>query len=763
MGGPFGSVQARWIWPQGAGNGPNLFVEYRHDFEGAEGVNALLRISADSDYVAFLNGGIVGSGQFSDYPDDRSYDEHDVSSLLRPGSNALTVLVWYKGEDSSQYRKGDPGLIYLLTAGGLTVASGTDTRWRPSRGYKSGPIERISNQLGFSFSYDASGAQTGEWLPLRAADATELRRRGEPKPRPLPRLAVGERIPARICAQGVFRRPDGTGKTVAELMQTDLLSPRPLCELTEPGVPGGPHLRSSEGGVDGLYLVLDLGREEAGYLEIEVEAEAGQLIDVAWGEHLHDLRVRAAVGGRNFAGRYTCAAGRHTFTHRFTRIAGRYIELHVSDARAGIVLHYAGLRPTEYPVVERGAFWAPDSLWNRIHATSLRTLQLCMHEHYEDCPWREQSLYANDSLNQALSGYYGFGEYAFPAVSFDLLGRGLCEDGYLELCAPARVPITIPGFSMCWIIELGDHLLYSGDLDSARAQYPRVRAMLASYGKSMREGLLPCPVGARYWHFYDWAPGLSGTDRGGASWFEVLSSERFDAPLSLLYCLALRSAARIARALGHDEEATRHDSLAGSVASAVRRRFWSEEKRLLLTYDERQAPNFAELTQSLALLAGACSGEESSHLRRRLCAADNGLVETTLSQSLYKLEALLMEPEAHGRWVFDKISADWGHMLDCGATSFWETLDGAEDFDRAGSLCHGWSAIPVYFLQAYLLGIKPLENGFARAAFRPVRGVVDRARGIIPTSRGPIRVSWEDVHGELCARIESPEGVAVER
>jgi hypothetical protein len=34
---------------------------------------------------------------------------------------------------------------------------------------------------------------------------------------------------------------------------------------------------------------------------------------------------------------------------------------------------------------------------------------------------------------------------------------------------------------------------------------------------------------------------------------------------------------------------------------------------------------------------------------------------------------------------------------------------GADDFDHAGSLCHGWSAIPIYFYYRYLLGIVPGE------------------------------------------------------
>jgi hypothetical protein len=36
-------------------------------------------------------------------------------------------------------------------------------------------------------------------------------------------------------------------------------------------------------------------------------------------------------------------------------------------------------------------------------------------------------------------------------------------------------------------------------------------------------------------------------------------------------------------------------------------------------------------------------------------------------------------------------------MLENGATSFWETIEGEAAFDKAGSLCHGWSALPVYY------------------------------------------------------------------
>ena len=64
-------------------------------------------------------------------------------------------------------------------------------------------------------------------------------------------------------------------------------------------------------------------------------------------------------------------------------------------------------------------------------------------------------------------------------------------------------------------------------------------------------------------------------------------------------------------------------------------------------------------------------------------------------------------PDKYGRFVLDDIATKWGRMIGNGATSFWETEKGAEDFANAGSLCHGWSAVPIYVYYRYVLGATP--------------------------------------------------------
>ena len=82
-------------------------------------------------------------------------------------------------------------------------------------------------------------------------------------------------------------------------------------------------------------------------------------------------------------------------------------------------------------------------------------------------------------------------------------------------------------------------------------------------------------------------------------------------------------------------------------------------------------------------------------------AYDDSMIDTSLSASIFKYEALLMLGDTYSDFVYDQIAQKWGNMLFNGATSFWETENGAWDFDNAGSLCHGWSAIPVYLYHKY--------------------------------------------------------------
>lgn len=89
---------------------------------------------------------------------------------------------------------------------------------------------------------------------------------------------------------------------------------------------------------------------------------------------------------------------------------------------------------------------------------------------------------------------------------------------------------------------------------------------------------------------------------------------------------------------------------------------------------------------------------------------EGDLPPCTLSHRLFVYEALMADPACHD-WILRDIDRKWGHMLAQGATSFWETLEGAAAFDGAGSLCHGWSAAPAYVYQKLYGSLEKSAHG----------------------------------------------------
>lgn len=52
--------------------------------------------------------------------------------------------------------------------------------------------------------------------------------------------------------------------------------------------------------------------------------------------------------------------------------------------------------------------------------------------------------------------------------------------------------------------------------------------------------------------------------------------------------------------------------------------------------------------------------------------------------------------------VLEEIRRIYKIMLDDGSSTVWEVIEGERAFDNAGSLCHGWSATPIYYFKKLL-------------------------------------------------------------
>ena len=696
---------AQWIWTSAGEDGVNLYADFRQTFAlSALPSAARLQISADAQYEVYLNGTVLPLSQFPDYPEYKVMDEAEISAYLRVGENVLCVRVNCPNEDNSVYRRGRPGVFFRITAGdAVPASSGEGTLCRVSRDYVSGEVERISPQLGFSFRYDATGDDgwlNTDYQPTAdggwgKAVCTGYQPALAPRPILLPEIL--SLTPVRVWSQGLFA-DTVQERLCGERMRTAALAFRQPAALgfsaRELPAAEGITLTASEDYGDGIYVVLDMHAETFGYLHLDFAVPEDTDVLIGFGEHLDDLRVRTAVGGRQLAASYRAKAGRQTFTHRLKRIAGRYLQLHIY-ARS-VTLYAAGLLPVRYPVKRLPQERLPDELHQRIFEVGCRTLELCMHEHYTDCPWREQALYAMDTRNQMLCGYPVFDRRTYlpyAQASLRLLALGLRSDGLLELCAPARVPITIPVFSLCFVTAVAESYDYGGGEAFAREMLPTVHTILRTFVSRQRDGLVPGFSGAAYWNFYEWREGLNGY------LFPPDRSDTMDAPLNALLILALRDAARLCMALD-DPHAAEYTADAAALTAATAR-FWEPEVGLYRTRLQPEEPYYSALTQVLLILADAVPDDRAVGILDRIIRNDPALQPATLACHGYLYDALMRYPSRYADAVLRDIAEKWGAMLYSGATSFWETSVGADDFDQAGSLCHGWSAIPVYVYCRY--------------------------------------------------------------
>lgn len=511
--------------------------------------------------------------------------------------------------------------------------------------------------------------------------------------------------------------------------------PKNAGALLEGGV-GPLVLRGSRRQVDGRYFVVDLGRETVGFLEWEIEATPGTVLHVAYGEHLDDGRVRSRVGGRNFADRYVCGKGRHRFQMPFRRIAGRYLEIHVLG-QSPVAFFALGLRPVEYPTRRLGSFTTPDTLTNRIQDVAVRTLELCRHEHYEDCPGREQALYAYDARLQALYGYYAFGDFRFPEVSFSLLGRTLDEQGFLALTAPGRTSVNIPIFSFIWIAAVGEHWLYSGNPVLFRTFRSVTETILekALARHDALTGLYHPPDAPEFWNFYEWTEGLCGVIGG-----DSLQGRNF-AGYNLHLHEAIRWQVWMLEQAGEKNAARKLARRRAALSAAIHRVFWDSAAGF---YRSEVSPQGRlsgghELIQALALHEGVGPAAARKRVITSLCT--DCLSPSTLSSAFYLVSPVFRYSEKARTWLGTRLEKIWQDMILGGATSLWETTAGGRDFDFAGSLCHGWSALPVYYHQACILGVRPLSPGYAKFSLGGFPSRHAECQGVIPTPTGTISVT----------------------
>ena len=614
--------------------------DYAEFFEKVNfsGKKAILRVSVSGDYALFINGKFVASNQFADFPHYKVYDELDITNHLKFGENTLCLLTWYFGKSGMRYHTPQAGVIYELEVDGkVSLASSKESLSRRSKAYKSGEMKRISYQFGYSFLYDAQ--KEDNWL-------------------------LG-------CGDG-FSNSKGVTKP-------DNFHKRPTEKLALAEMKTGEITKTENG------YIIDLGREIVGLPTFSITSEKSQNINVAYGELLENGHVKRFIDERDFSFDYVAKQGKNKFTSYMLRFACRYIEI---TADVPFEIETAGIIPQYYPVLER-ELSLENELDKNIYEICLNTLKLCMMEHYVDCPWREQCLYAFDSRNQMLSGYSAFenGNLDYARANLLLMSKDRRDDGLLSICFPSKDDLTIPSFSLYFILSVLEYMEESGDLSLGEEVFGKIETILSVFKNKMESGLVNRFEGFGYWNFYDWSE--LGYIRRGQGKNEP------DFLINAIFVIGLNAYAKICEKLG---KTNKFSGLSEEIAERLNKDYYNSETGLYFVQEKGEKPT--ELANALAVISGIADGKKIDTICQKLASGE--LISCSLSMKVFKYDALIKaNKEKYKDIILEEIRKTYKVMLDCGATTVWETGEGSTAFENAGSLCHGWSAVPVHYYHLF--------------------------------------------------------------
>ena len=629
--------KSKWIWCD-KNCGENEYAEFIEQIIW-EGSPLRIRLSVCGDYTLFINGQYIASNQYGDFGHYKIYDEIDISEYMQQGENTICFLVWYFGTYGMRYFTPTPGLIYEICNQSEIIAySSSNTLSRKSKAYLSGEFKKISPQLGYSFSYDA--LKEDAWLQGCHTDFTL------------------SDIISKNCT--FHKRP---------VKKLDIMEIRK-------GI-----IISTEHHKAGYTYVADFGEEVVGLPSVSFESTQEQLLVISYGEILTNGHVNRIIEERDFSFDYGAKSGKNKYTNYMFRVAGRYMEI---NSEYPLDIEYIGILPQNYAVKAKQVM-IENELDRRIYDICVNTLKLCMMEHYVDCPWREQCLYAYDARNQMLVGYVVLegGNFDYARANLLLMSKDEREDGLLSICFPSGSDLTIPSFSLYFIIAVKEYLEYSGDISLGEAVFEKLERIMNIFVGNMEDGLVCKFKGENHWNFYDWSPYAES---------EIGRLEQGpDLLINAIMVLALNAYDIICRKIGKRNV---YEGISEKIAETARKKYLNEATGLFFVADIEEKPT--ELANSLAILSGIAEHAKASFICEKL--KDNSLIPCTLSMKIFKYDAMRMTDEKKYRsTILDEIRSTYRIMIDKGFTTVWETVESIDKLDEGWSLCHGWSAVPAYY------------------------------------------------------------------
>lgn len=488
-------------------------------------------------------------------------------------------------------------------------------------------------------------------------------------------------------------------------------------------------------------ITLDFGREVSGYIEFDIDAPDGAVLDFYGVEYIKDGVPQDTEDLKNTM-RYISRFGRQVY-RSILRRGFRFIVIGFRNLTAPVKVYRINTIMSTYPAEDTGRFFCSDFEMNRIWEISRDTTRLCMEDTFVDCPAYEQTFWVGDFRNEALVSYYAFGSYALAKRSLNLVAGSLKRTEIPESQVPSGWQNVLVAWGLFWMSACREYFDFTGDVEFIENMLPVLLSAARGFEKHINPtGLLDIQA----WNMLEWAP-MDTPDKG------IVTHQNAELVKALMDC------AYIAGRLQKDKEKAYFEGIAGKVKDAINKYLWSEEKKAFfdcIHENGTPSPVISMQTNIIALLCGCAGGSREEILKKYLYDTPDYFVKIgSPFMSFFYLEAMFKAGMALEAYKY--IRCRWGDMLRHGATTCYETFPGYNKKFITRSHCHAWSAAPGYFLGAYILGIRPAAEGFKKVRVDINPCGLSWANGSVPTPFGRIDVEWEKVPGGLIINIRGPE------
>lgn len=396
--------------------------------------------------------------------------------------------------------------------------------------------------------------------------------------------------------------------------------------------------------------------------------------------------------------------------------AFRYV--YISDPGANIAAQYEYL-----PVARRGSFHCEDETVNWVWETAAHTFHLNSREFFLDGIKRDRWVWSGDAYQSQFVNHYLFFDKEIEKRTLIALGGK----------RPFRQHInTIMDYTFFWFMGLYDYYLTYGDTEFLRQIYPQAEEIMTfCQNRRSPDGLMRSKAGD--WVFIDWAD----FDKKGA----VLGEQ-------ILFAQAINAYGKILEVLGMNGQPYQDD--AARLQQRILDLFYDQEQGAFIDSYESGRKHITRHNNILAYLYLPCSQEQRDSIYRNVMCNE---AVPPITTPYFKFYENRVHCEAGNIEQLEACIHDYyGAMKAHGATSLYEQFDpsqhGDEHYAMYGtpygkSLCHAWSASPIYLLGRYRLGVKNTGVAYNSFVVEPILGSLPPFEGTVPLPDGEVTVRVE--------------------